>query len=178
MGQAGGSAGDPPVSGGTAPGADPSAVAVLDRVPAPLFVGTYEPRLDDKGRLFLPARFRDALAEGVVIAPGQERCLYVFPAAEFTRLLDQARRAPVTHKGSRDYLRVFLSQSAQETPDRQGRVTVGAKLRDWAGLTKDCAVIGTGAKLEVWDAPVWHAYLAAHETAFAEQDEEVLPGFI
>jgi MraZ protein len=113
-----------------------------------------------------------------VITRGQERCLYVFPTSEFARLYEQMRVAPVTSKVARDYTRVFLSGASQETPDKQGRVTVPQRLRDYAGLSKDCVVIGAGARLEVWDAEAWETYLAANETAFAEQAEEVLPGLI
>jgi len=113
-----------------------------------------------------------------VITRGQERCLYVFPVTEFARLYEQMRVAPVTSKGPRDFLRLFLSGASQETPDKQGRVTVPQPLRDYAGLTKDCVVIGAGSRLEVWDAQAWETYLAANETTFAEQSEEVLPGLI
>ena len=65
-----------------------------------MFLGTHEPRLDEKGRLILPARFRDELSSGLVITKGQERCLYVFPAAEFETLTQTLRQAPVTAKGS------------------------------------------------------------------------------
>lgn len=149
----------------------------LPGLPA-LFLGTHQPRLDDKGRFFLPARFRDDLAGGLVVTRGQERCLYIFPVAEFSRLYEQMRQAPVTSKAARDYLRVFLSGASSETPDKQGRVTVPAPLRDYAGLTRDCVVIGAGARLEVWDAQAWETYLADREGAFADLSEEVLPGLI
>jgi MraZ protein len=143
-----------------------------------LFLGTHQPRLDDKGRLFLPAKFRDDLAGGLVITRGQERCLYVFPVDEFQRLYDQLRVAPVTSKAARDYQRVFLSGASNETPDKQGRVTVPAPLREYAGLDRECVVIGAGARLEVWDAQAWETYLADQETAFSSLSEEVLPGFM
>ncbi|HSR25416.1 MAG TPA: division/cell wall cluster transcriptional repressor MraZ [Candidatus Eisenbacteria bacterium] len=143
-----------------------------------LFLGTHQPRLDDKGRLFLPAKFRDDLAEGLVITRGQERCLYVFPVAEFARLYEQMRQAPVTSKAARDYQRVFLSGASSETPDKQGRVTVPPPLREYAGLTRDCVVIGAGSRLEVWDARAWESYLADREGAFSDLSEEVLPGLI
>lgn len=143
-----------------------------------LFLGTHQPRLDDKGRLFLPAKFRDDLAEGLVITRGQERCLYVFPVAEFGRLYEQMRQAPVTSKAARDYQRVFLSGASSETPDKQGRVTVPPPLREYAGLTRDCVVIGAGSRLEVWDAQAWESYLADREGAFSDLSEEVLPGLI
>jgi MraZ protein len=142
----------------------------------PMFLGTHSPRLDDKGRLILPAKFRDQLEEGVVVTRGQERCLYVFPVAEFARLADQLRQAPVTSKQARDYLRVFLSGASDEMVDRQGRVTIPTALRTYAGLTRDCAVIGAGQRVEIWDAAAWDTYLAEQEQVFAEQADEVVPG--
>jgi MraZ protein len=141
-----------------------------------VFLGTHTPRLDDKGRLIMPAKFREQLEEGVVVTRGQERCLYVFPVAEFARIADQLRQAPVTSKQARDYLRVFLSGASDETVDRQGRFTIPANLRSYAGLTRDCAVIGAGTRAEIWDHTAWETYLNDQEQVFAEQAEEVVPG--
>jgi MraZ protein len=143
-----------------------------------VFLGTHTPRLDDKGRLILPAKFRTELADGLVVTRGQERCLYVFAMDEFVRIADQMRAAPVTSKGVRDYLRVFLSGASDEAMDKQGRITVPPVLREYAGLTRDCAVIGAGARIEIWDAAAWSTYLAATEQAFSEQSEEVVPGLL
>jgi MraZ protein len=141
-----------------------------------MFLGTYTPRLDDKGRLILPAKFREQLEAGVVVTRGQERCLYVFPIAEFERLADQLRQAPVTSKQARDYLRVFLSGASDESVDKQGRITIPPTLRSYAGLDRDVAVIGAGQRVEIWHGPAWEHYLAEQEQAFAEQAEEVVPG--
>jgi len=143
-----------------------------------VFLGTHAPRLDDKGRIFLPAKFRDELAEGLVITKGQERCLYVWPAAEFARFTDQLRTAPVTSKGARDYMRVLYAGASDEMPDKQGRVTIPPQLRDYAGLQRDCVVIGANTRVEIWDAQAWESYLAEQEPAFAELSEEVLPGVL
>ena len=143
-----------------------------------MFLGTHHPRLDDKGRLFLPAKFRDDLAGGLVVTKGQERCLYVFARAEFERFTQTIQAAPLSNKDVRDYLRVFLSGASDEIPDRQGRVTVPAQLREYAGLAKDCVVIGAGSRLEIWDAQSWTTYLAAQEESFAQRSEEVLPGLM
>jgi MraZ protein len=128
-----------------------------------MFLGTHAPRLDEKGRLILPAKFREQLEKGVVVTRGQERCLYVFPAVEFERLAEQLRQAPVTSKQARDYMRVFLSGASDEIPDKQGRITIPPALRSYAGLSRDCAVIGAGHRVEIWDAAAWEA-------------EEVVPG--
>lgn len=143
-----------------------------------VFLGTHTPRLDDKGRLFLPAKFRDRLAGGLVITRGQERCLYIFPADEFVRVAESARNAPVTSKAVRDYLRVLLSGASDEIPDKQGRVMVPSTLREYAGLSRDCTVIGAGSRVELWDTTAWDTYLASTEQAFADQSEEVVPGLL
>jgi MraZ protein len=143
-----------------------------------VFLGTHTPRLDEKGRLFLPARFRTDLSEGVVITKGQERCLYVFPRADFAAQGAALAGAPLTAKKVRDYSRVFFASAYDDVPDRQGRVTVPSALRAYAGLQRDCVVIGANTRLEIWDAEAWHAYEAEQEQAFAEQAEEVLPGLL
>jgi MraZ protein len=143
-----------------------------------VFLGTHAPRLDEKGRLFLPAKFREELAEGLVITKGQERCLYVFPTGEFGRLTEALRTSPVTHKGLRDYSRVFFAGASDEVPDRQGRITIPSALREYAGLSRDCAVIGANTRVEIWDAAAWEAYLAEQEPVFSQLGEEVLPGVL
>ena len=124
-----------------------------------MFLGTYQPRLDDKGRLFLPAKFRDELAGGLVITKGQEHCLFVFTRAEFAGITQRMAEASFTSKAARDYSRVFFAGASDEVPDRQGRITVPAALRSYAGLDKDCVVIGANTRLEIWDAQAWESYL-------------------
>jgi MraZ protein len=141
-----------------------------------MLLGTHTPKLDEKGRLFLPAKFRDELSEGVVITRGQERCLYVFSAKEFASIHEKLRQAPASVKGARDYLRVLLSGASDETPDKQGRVVLPGLLRSYAGLTKDLVIIGVGSRAEIWDASAWNEYLAQNEENFANQVEEVIPG--
>lgn len=143
-----------------------------------MFLGTHTPRLDEKGRLILPAKFRDRLASGLVVTRGQERCLYVFPMDEFVKYAETLRAAPVTNKAVRDYLRVLLSGASDEIPDKQGRVTIPANLRDYAGLDREVTVIGQGNHVEVWDTPAWETYLAGTEQAYADQAEEVIPGLL
>ncbi len=141
-----------------------------------MFFGTYTPKLDDKGRLILPAKFRDQLAGGLMVTRGQEHCLYVWPKAEIDRITERLREAPVSNKATRDYIRMFSSASSDEVPDKQGRITIPPKLRDWASLTKDVVVIGAMNRLEIWDEAAWNAYSEAQEEAFAELSEEVIPG--
>jgi MraZ protein len=143
-----------------------------------MFLGTHTPRLDDKGRLALPARFRPELEGGLVICKGQDRCLFVFAVTEFARFTESLRNAPVTDRRVRDYSRVLFASASQELPDGQGRITVPAQLRQYAGLTKDCVVIGANTRIEVWDSVAWQSYLDGTEQTFADIAEEVLPGVL
>ena len=143
-----------------------------------MFLGTHSPRLDDKGRLFLPAKYREELSGGLVITKGQERCLYVFPMAEFQRITEALRVAPVTAKAVRDYSRVFFASASDELPDKQGRITIPPALRTYAGLDRDCAVIGANTRLEIWGAQAWETYLEQSEQQFSDLSEEVLPGVL
>ncbi len=141
-----------------------------------MFFGTYTPRLDDKGRIFLPAKFRDELAEGLVVTRGQERCLYVWSMEEFTKLTERLRDTSVTNKSARDYVRMFFAGASDETPDKQGRITVPPMLRGYASLERDCIVIGAMNRIEIWDAASWQTYSDQQEQAFADLSEEILPG--
>jgi MraZ protein len=143
-----------------------------------VFLGTHSPRLDDKGRLFLPAKFRDELAEGVVITKGQDNCLYVYRRADFARMADQLHSTPATDRNVRSFSRMLFASASDEVPDRQGRITVPASLREYARLSRDCKVVGANNRLEIWDAAAWDRYEADHEQAYADQAEEVLPGVL
>jgi MraZ protein len=141
-----------------------------------MFFGTYTPRLDDKGRLFLPAKFRDELSEGLVVTRGQERCLYVWSMEEFNKLTERLRETSVTSRSARNYVRMFFAGASDETPDKQGRITVPPMLRGYASLERDCVVIGAMNRIEIWDAASWQTYSDEQEQAFADLSEEVFPG--
>ena len=84
-----------------------------------MLLGTHAPKLDEKGRVILPAKFRDDLSSGLVLTRGQDRCLYVFSSKEFEAINETIRQAPITSKQARDYLRIFLSGASDEIPDKQ-----------------------------------------------------------
>lgn len=141
-----------------------------------MFLGTHHPKLDDKGRLTLPAKFRDGLADGLMITKGQDHCLFVFPRAEFEQMARKVAEAPVTNESVRAYQRYLFAGTDEQRPDGQGRIVVAPELRRYAGLHKDCVVIGAITRLEVWDGQAWQAYLDEHEDDYAKAQEEVLPG--
>jgi MraZ protein len=102
----------------------------------------------------------------------------VFPVNEFGRITEALRTAPVTAKSVRDYSRVFFASASDEEPDKQGRITIPLSLREYAGLQRECVVIGANTRLEIWDAAAWANYLEQQEDAFSDASEEVLPGVL
>ena len=136
------------------------------------FMGTYRPKLDEKGRLFLPAKFREQLAEGVVVTQGQENCLVVWPPEVFDREAERAAERPMTSKAARGYNRMFFSAGDEVVPDKQGRIGIPAVLRDYAALDREVVVIGVRDRLEIWNPEQWREYQEAEVRRFAELDED------
>lgn len=141
-----------------------------------MFLGTHTPKLDDKGRLTLPARYREDLRGGLMITKGQDHCLFVFPREVFTELAEKVAQAPFTNEAVRAYQRYLFAGTDEQHPDPQGRIPITAELRRYAGLSKDCVVIGAVSRLEIWDAEAWQRYQEQHEDDYAQAQEEVLPG--
>ena len=112
---------------------------------------------------------------GMVMARGQERCVYLLPQSEFRRIAVQIQRTSMGNKAARDYLRVFLSGAVDQEPDKQGRVLVPQMLRDYANLDSDIVVIGVGTRAEIWNRQAWEDYLADKEQGYSDIADDVLP---
>lgn len=149
-----------------------------NHVKNPILLGTYSPKIDAKGRVALPAKFRSQLGNGFVMARGQERCVYVLPMQEFERITMQIQRTSMSNKSARDYLRVFLSGAVDQEPDKQGRIVVPPMLRDYANLGDEIVVIGVGTRAEIWNKSAWNKYLADREQDYADIADDVLPAVI
>lgn len=141
-----------------------------------MFLGTHEPRLDDKGRLVLPAKFRDGFSSDVVLTKGQDLSIVMWPLSEFQLYAQKIREASRNDARVRSYLRVFFSSAFDEQIDKQGRITLPATLRDYAQLDRDVIVVGADTTVEIWDPKLWNTYLSAAEPKFASTEEEVVPG--
>lgn len=136
------------------------------------FMGTYRPKLDEKGRLFLPAKFRDALAGGVVVTQAQDRCLWVWPPEVFDVEADRIQALPMSSKSARQQKRILFSGADDAVPDKQGRISIAAHLRDYAALEKDVVVTGNGDRLEIWSPTNWDSYQGPATDAFADLDDD------
>ncbi len=165
---------DTPLSDATSAPIEGAAQGGVASLP-PLLLGTYAPKIDAKGRMALPAKMRSQLGDGLVMARGQERCVYLLPATEFRRIAMQIQRTSMGNKAAREYLRVFLSGAVDQDPDKQGRVLVPQMLRDYANLGDDIVVIGVGTRAEIWDRKTWESYLADKEQGYSDIADDVLP---
>ncbi len=136
-----------------------------------MFIGTNDHSLDPKGRVILPRKFRDELGQDMVFTKGMgtERCLYVFPVAEFEAFANKLRNLPLTGGRNRDFIRVFVANASQETADSQGRVVIPQALREYANLTKDVVVVGQLNRIELWDKAEWERYLDSAQEAYADE---------
>jgi len=142
-----------------------------------MFSGTFKPKLDDKGRLVLPAKFRDAMGDGLVITRGQERSIDVRTKADFDVFAEKFQHASQTDGRLRAYGRMLFALASEQVPDKQGRITVTPELRDYSSIERDCVVIGIYNRIEIWEPQAWADYTAAQEAEFSDVQEEIFPGF-
>lgn len=140
------------------------------------FFGTFTPRLDDKSRLFLPAKFRPRLEHGVVLTKGQDKCIYGWTPEAFSAFTERIRDTPFTNKEVRNFVRFLYGGASMETPDKQGRVSIPTVLREYAGLERDVTVVGAMDRIEIWSSDRWAEFLAANEDAYSDMSDEVMPG--
>ena len=120
-----------------------------------MLVGQYDYAIDAKGRLNFPARFRDAMGETFIVTRWLDHCLAAFPAEEFEKVA-----AKIEEKGlvkGRKVSRMLYASAVEVTPDKQGRIQLPAKLREYAGLTKEVVVVGSFDRAEIWSAERWAA---------------------
>jgi MraZ protein len=124
----------------------------------PVFLGQYRHTVDKKGRMVLPARFRESLTNGCVITKGQERCLYVFPIDRWEEEAEKYRKLPRTDARARRLTRAFFAGAIDQEMDGAGRIQLPVRLRDYAGLTRDVTVVGVEERAEIWDSAAWDRY--------------------
>src|SRR3954451_3717129 len=117
-----------------------------------MFLGEYQHSLDAKGRVILPARFRDQLEQGAVMAKALDGCLAVYPMEEWARIAENARDLAQRGPRERQAARALFSSAVEIVPDKQGRVAVPQHLREFAGLSREVIVAGVYHRIEIWDA--------------------------
>lgn len=124
-----------------------------------MFLGEYHHTIDGKGRLIIPAKFRQELGKEIVITRGMEKCLFVYSLKEWQKIVDKLNTLPFTKKDVRNFSRFFLSGATVVELDKQGRINITPPLTSYASLENDCIIIGVGERLEIWDEKTWMGFL-------------------
>jgi MraZ protein len=120
-----------------------------------MFLGEYAHTIDDKGRLTIPAKFRDELEGGVVVTRGLDGCLWAYGRSEWENLAEKIGKLPTTNEAARNFSRFMFSGAFDSVPDRQGRILVPQNLRDYAVIQEDTVIIGVMNRLEIWNPARW-----------------------
>jgi MraZ protein len=124
-----------------------------------MFMGEFTHAIDDKGRLTIPAKFREELAYGAVITRGYDKYLILYSADAFKRVTTRAESLSPTNPEHRALLRLTFSGASEAVPDRQGRILVAPYLREYAGIDSECVIVGVGQHIEIWSREGWAAQL-------------------
>jgi MraZ protein len=138
-----------------------------------MFIGEYNHNLDAKGRIAVPAKFRNELSTGAIVTRGLDKCLFVFNAKDWEALAQKLIALPLAQANSRAFSRLMLAGAADCELDGQGRILLPEYLRKYAGLKKETTVAGLYNRIEIWDAEIWNAYKEKTESSSDEIAEKM-----
>lgn len=123
-----------------------------------MFMGEYHHNLDSKGRLIIPAKFREQVGSEMVFTRGMEGCIFGYPVTEWQKVEAKLAALPLTKRNARKFTRFFYSGAMAGEFDKQGRVNLTTTLKKHAGLTKECVIIGVSDRIEIWSAERWQNF--------------------
>ncbi|MEE0264132.1 MAG: division/cell wall cluster transcriptional repressor MraZ [Acutalibacteraceae bacterium] len=124
-----------------------------------MFIGSYQHNIDAKGRVIIPAKFREELGESFYVTMGINNCLFVLSKEQWDLFLDKLANQPIAT--ATDIVRFFCAGATEAVPNAQGRILLPEHLRKYAGIDKDVTVIGSGNRVEIWNTDSWNEYLAS-----------------
>ncbi|WP_366207911.1 division/cell wall cluster transcriptional repressor MraZ [Bacillus amyloliquefaciens] len=139
-----------------------------------MFMGEYRHTVDAKGRMIVPAKFRESLGEQFVLTRGLDQCLFGYPMNEWKLIEEKLKALPLTKKDARAFTRFFFSGATECELDKQGRVNIASSLLNYAKLEKECVVIGVSNRIELWSKVIWEQYTEEQEDSFAEIAENMI----
>ena len=138
-----------------------------------MFIGEYHHSIDDKGRLIIPSKFREELGNNFIITRGIENCLFVYSMESWEKIVNKLETLPFTKKDARAFIRFFLSGASEAEFDKQGRINITSPLISYANITKECVVIGTGDRLEIWSEESWNDFFASAKDSMSDIAENL-----
>lgn len=142
-----------------------------------MFIGEYYHNLDAKGRIIIPAKFRDELNGTFILTRGLDGCLTIYSTEKWEKIFEEINKLPETKKATRQYIRMLTANACECTLDNQGRILIPANLSGSVNITKECVVVGANSHVEIWDKATWNAYMDDASENF-EDIAESLSDFI
>ncbi|MDK1726163.1 division/cell wall cluster transcriptional repressor MraZ [Dellaglioa algida] len=139
-----------------------------------MFMGEFKHTLDTKGRLIIPAKFREELGDKFVITRGMDGCLFGYTQTEWALLEDNLKTLPLTKKDSRAFVRFLYSAATECEFDKQGRINIPVSLREHADLEKKCVLVGVSNRFEVWSEDRWNSFTESASENFDEIAENMV----
>ena len=143
-----------------------------------MFYGEYKHSIDRKGRIVLPARFRDIYKEHGIerffVTRGLDKCIFMFSDEEWRAQEQKFKSMPFTKQESRSFNRLFFSGAIEVLPDRQGRFIIPQYLKDYANIKRDTVVIGISNRIEIWDKSTWEEFYKTSNNSFEQIAENLL----
>lgn len=139
-----------------------------------MFMGEFQHSIDEKGRIIIPAKFRELLGTSFVVTRGLDHCLFVYPMEEWSLLEQKLKSLPLMKADARAFSRFFFSGATEVEWDKQGRVNLPGNLRQYAKLEKECVIIGVSNRVEIWSKEKWSEYYDTSEQSFNEIAEKLV----
>ena len=139
-----------------------------------MFMGEYHHNVDTKGRLIVPAKFREDLGEMFVLTRGLDQCLFGYPLNEWKIIEEKLKGLPMTKKDARAFTRFFFSGATECEIDKQGRINISSPLLNYAKLEKECVILGVSNRIEIWSQDIWNDYFSESADSFAEIAENMV----
>lgn len=138
-----------------------------------MLMGEYVHSMDKKGRLIIPAKFRQELGKKFVVTRGLDECLFVYPMEEWKNLEEKLQSLSLTKKNLRSFVRFFFSGATECKLDKQGRISIPVNLREYSKLQKEVVIIGVSDRVELWSKEKWNDYLAEAEDSYEDIAEKI-----
>ena len=138
-----------------------------------ILMGEYHHSIDDKGRLIIPAKFREELGEKFIVTRGIDNCLFVYSESSWIKIVNKLESLPFTKKDARAFVRFFLSGATGAEFDKQGRINLTSPLISYANIDKECIIIGTGDRLEIWSEKSWNEFFNSAKDTMSDIAENL-----
>ncbi|APZ49102.1 cell division/cell wall cluster transcriptional repressor MraZ [Jeotgalibaca sp. PTS2502] len=139
-----------------------------------MLIGEYKHNMDAKGRIIMPAKFREELGQSFILTRGLDGCLFGYPMEQWEILQEKLKQLPLAKKDARAFVRFFYSAATEAEIDKQGRINIPANLAEYAKIEKECRVVGVSDRIEIWSNTKWEDFADMAEDSFEDIAESMI----